>query len=71
MPSGTARIRSVVARCDDVVAEVELGGRWAGELFDVSAAGAHRRLRACVWSVLEDGGIREQRIYWHQPGAPS
>lgn len=67
MPSGTARITSVVASCDDVVAEVELGGRWAGELFDLPATGAHGRLRACVWSVLEDGRIREQRIYWHQP----
>jgi predicted ester cyclase len=67
MPSGTARITSVVAHCDAVVAEVELGGRWDGELFDVPATGAHGRLRACVWSVLEDGRIREQRIYWHQP----
>jgi steroid delta-isomerase-like uncharacterized protein len=67
MPSGTARITSVVAQCDVVVAEVELGGRWAGELFDVPATGPEGRLRACVWSVLEDGRIREQRIYWHQP----
>lgn len=60
MPASAVRVTSIVASDADVAAEVELRGRW---LSDAPNGAELRRVRACIWSVLEDGRIREQRVY--------
>lgn len=60
MPASAVRVTSIVASDADVVAEVELRGRW---LSDAPNGAELKRVRACIWSVLEDGRIREQRVY--------
>lgn len=60
MPASAVRMTSIVASDTDVVAEIELRGRW---LSDAPNGAELKRVRACIWSVLEAGRIREQRVY--------
>jgi ketosteroid isomerase-like protein len=60
MPTSAMRVTSTVASDTEVVAEVELRGRWPG---DAPNRPELKRARVCIWSVLEDGRIREQRVY--------
>jgi ketosteroid isomerase-like protein len=60
MPTSTVRVTSSLATDAQVVAEVELRGRWPT---DAPNGPELKRAKACIWSVLEDGRIREQRVY--------
>lgn len=60
MPTSAVRVTSTVASDAEVVAEVELKGRSPS---DGPNGSELKRTKACIWSVLEGGRIREQRVY--------
>jgi predicted ester cyclase len=67
MPGRAASVVSVAAAGADVVAEVELCVRWAGDSLDAAAAGGRARARLYVRATVADGRIREEWVCSRPP----
>jgi uncharacterized protein (TIGR02246 family) len=62
MPGGTASMVSVSAAGAEVVAEVDLCARWAGDSLDAATTGGRARVCVQVRTTVVDGRIREEWI---------